>query len=59
MSQLVFTIYQNPKEVGSNANEGVNLPEKKIWIKSGSPHRAVVAHTFNPSTQEAEAGKYQ
>ena len=28
MSQLLFTIYQNPKEVDPNAREGMDLPAK-------------------------------
>ena len=28
MSQLVFSICWNPKEVGSNASEGMDLPER-------------------------------
>jgi hypothetical protein len=27
-------------------------------IRMGTPHRAVVAHAFNPSTWEAEAGRF-
>jgi hypothetical protein len=28
MSQLVFSIYKNPKEVSSDASEGMDLPAK-------------------------------
>jgi hypothetical protein len=31
MPQLVFSIYQNPKEIGYNHSEGMDLPARVRW----------------------------
>jgi major histocompatibility complex class I len=42
----------------NNSNKGNNIKKKNRPFRITVTSRAVVAHTFNPSTQEAEAGRF-
>jgi len=44
MSQLIFSIHQNPEEVGSNnSNEGMNLPSS---LKASKQNQKLPPPTF-------------
>ena len=52
-----FLVYKEHLQISKNKAEQHN----DKWIKkinSKKLHQVIVAHTFNPSTWEAEAGKY-